>query len=397
MDNLLKPYNEDFNRIKAKVKKEVHNCIDKFYLRRFHFTIANLKNFYPEALEGRTSEEVYSELLYTRELAPLDAKKYATEIDHVQLRGDLERVKNGQGDPVIYCVNHLGSYRAIIGLLSKYGHDFSLVIDEQVFSKQGEGIRESVKRINEHFQTESDFDLINAEEFAAAMKMVKQIKQGKSLVIYIDGNTGTGGIFRHDEKLEVVEFFGKQILARQGIAYISFLTNVPIVPVCSFRENIRYSEMIHLNNTVMEFYEEIIPTKGVSKKEYCKSSIQLLYKYLEEKTREHPLQWEGWLYVHKYLDESKIESVPNSEYSEDTDIEQVEFNEERYGLFILGAKYFMFDSSTYKSFLIDEEDFQFFQSFMPDKKKTKKTTDSKTTETNIRQLLKIGILTPCSG
>jgi len=386
-------YNQKYNRLKEKAADVVTNIMSNYKLRQFYFTLANIKTLLPHILKGRSYKDLFTELLYTRALTPLDASNYAQHIEEVKLKGAYQSVLYHKETPLIFCTYHLGSYRAIIGLLARLGYDFSLVIDQQVFDTQEPAIRQVVKTVNEHFNTHSDFDLINAEEFNAAMKMIKQLKQGRALVLYIDGNTGTGGVFRHDEKLGIVNFFGKRLFARQGIAYLSFLSNIPIVPVISYREGLENSDSISIKNIVLEFFEKIDPSSSRSKKIYCTETTQHLYDLLEQRLEEYPLQWEGWFYVHKYFDE---QALPSSNAKPKTneqkkDRSQLVFNEERFGLFTFGQQYFLFNNETYQTFVISETEFSFLTSFLD---RGKPLTDARELVSGVplEKLLDLGIL-----
>ena len=360
----MKSYNEHVQRLKENSKMHWAKVREKMRLRQYYFTMANFKNLLPETIEGQKHEEVYQKLLYMRELSPLDANEYAEKIDECKIRGDVEEIIDRKNEPKIFCVYHTGSYRAIMGYLSMLGYDFSLVIDQNVYENQSQNIHAIVSKVNAEYKVNSDFSLINAEDFDAAMKMVKQIRQGKSLVLYIDGNTGTGGVFRHDEKLEGVDFFGKRLLARQGIAYISFLTNTPIVPVLSYRENMD-EKVVSLENVVLEFLPKIDPASSKSRKMYCRQSTQLLYKHLEDLLRKYPLQWEGWLYVHKYFDEEKLNGFEPGLFTQTAPIEReaLVFNEWDYGLFTFGDQYFLFNFNSYKTFEIQKTEFDLLKIF----------------------------------
>ncbi len=397
MKNYSDQYSLDYKNIKAKIQQEVSTSMDEFDLKRYHFTVANFKNFYPEIFENKSPEEVFSELLYTRYLAPFDAEKYVDRVRDIQVKGNLKDVTDPNNGPFIFCAYHVGSYRAIIGTLAKLGYDFSLIIDQQVYDSQGEMVRQNVRNVNKQFGTKSDFDLINAEDFQSAMKMVKHLKMGKSLVIYIDGNTGTGGVFRHDEKLEKIQFFNRSIFARQGIAYISFLTNTPIVPAICYRDGLNEKDNDKVKNIVLEFYDSILPEKGEKRKHFTKSCTQLLYKHLEDKIKEFPFQWEGWLYLHKYLDEERLreENLSTRKINTATveKLQELKFNEDRYGLFKLGQYYFIFDGLTYKTFPLEKAQFEFFKGFLnTTEKKDKDTTAFEKTE--ILELLEADFLVP---
>ncbi len=338
------------NRIEAG-KKEMR-------WQQYALILANIRALIPEALEGREQEEVLFEMLSGRSHAPVEAHFPEKVLDY-KFEGAFIDIVRSNRQPHIFCTYHLGSYRAILGALTRLGYDFSLVIDKNVFETQNDVIRSTIENARKAFGSTSSFDMINAEDFGSAMQMAKQLRNGRSLVIYLDGNTGTGGVFRHDDKLLRVNFFQAQLFARQGISYLSYVTQTPIVPVIAYRE-------LDID-VVLRFYEPIYPLAGQSKKDYCQETIQELYQILEENLRKHPLQWEGWLYVHKYFDIDDLSAKLLRQYEQAIQPEQkptkLIFNQRRFSLFRHGDDCMLFDGMTFLTYVISEEEFSFLRSF----------------------------------
>jgi lauroyl/myristoyl acyltransferase len=353
-NNYLPQYQERAKRLYDGITHTAVRAKDELNLRQFCFTMANFRTLMPEYLADKTQEQVFIDLLCCRGLAPLD-QDFPEKVYDIQFTGDFFDIVSQKDKPSIFCTYHLGSYRAIIGALARMGYDFTLVVDNGVFEKQKEYTERTVKEINELCGVKSDFEMLNAESFDAAMRMVNNVKKGHSLIAYIDGNTGTGGVHRRDERMLKVDFFGRKMFARQGIAHIAFLTGVPIVPVISYRN----AE----SDIVLHFYDKINPLESSTRKEFCATTTQLLYTYLEDMLKQYPLQWEGWLYVHKYFDTESLGQPDMAQLPATISVKDVRFNDDRYGLFVFGPDYYLLDGSNYRTFLIGEEEFNLLRPF----------------------------------
>lgn len=392
----MKPYQQQFKqhiqRAEERIFQKIEQNKKELQWQRYALTLANIQALMPEVMEGRNSQDVLFELLAGRSQAPAESY-FPSRIFDYKFEGAFIDVVRDRQQPRIFCTYHLGSYRAILGALIRLGHDFSLVIDQNVFDNQGEPIQQAVRNIKAAYNSDTEFELINAEAFDSAMQMARQLRQGRSLVVYLDGNTGTGGVFRHDAKLLKISFFQAQLFARQGIAYLSYITQTPIVPVIAFRE-------LDID-VVLRFYEPLLPESGQSKKDYCKSSIQMLYHILEENLRRYPLQWEGWLYVHKYLDLDDLApkllkthdpaALPSPEASA-----KLVFNQRRFSLFRHGASFFLFDSATFLTYEIGESEFTILRSFHPEFSEAAGMEVDVESDT-IEELLERQVLTYCAN
>ncbi len=348
MKEHLIAYKQTVDQIKKGIYSTAKSAKGDLALRQFYIVTANFLNFYPELLEEHGFQEAFLDLMWRRRLPILDEATTERVFD-ISFTGKFLSAIESNERANIYCAYHLGSYRAIIGALARVGKDFTLVVNKGVFENQQESITETVRKINELCNVKSEFEILNAEEFDTAMKMMRTLKNGKSIIAYIDGNTGTGGAFRKDEKMLKINFLGQPIFARQGVSYISFLANAPIVPVISYRN----ADI----DIVLEFYDKIDPADWTSRKAYCKETTEKLYGILEEKIKEYPLQYEAWLYLHKYLDtEDETRRLPSADKFEPKENGFV-FNHHRYGIFRMGEKPYLFDRYDYQTYELGDEEF----------------------------------------
>ena len=343
----LKTYSQIVDHIRTGIYATATEAKQQMALRQFYTVTANFVNFYPELLNEYTYEEAFLEVMWRRRLAVLD-EATTERVDDICFTGNFTPIINREGPPNIYCAYHLGSYRAIIGAMARFGHDFALVVNKGVFENQNESINETVHKINEHTGLQSKVEILDAEKYDTAMKMLQILRSGKSIIAYVDGNTGTGGAFRKDTKMLKLNFLGQPIFARQGISYISFLSNASIVPVISYRNA--------KTDLILEFYDPISPMDFTSRKAYCAQTTRALYKILEEKVKAYPLQYEAWLYLQKFLDtedEERIKPKPN-ELPESG----IHFNHHRFGLFKMGKKNYLFDRYHYRTFELGDMEYR---------------------------------------
>lgn len=366
MDGYTKAFDIAKSKLEKGIEENIAHAFNTQHLFRFHTTMASLKQLLPTVLENRNARSVYTQLLYNQSLVPLD-QCFVEKIIDIKYSGAYWQEFEQDPQPKIYCTFHLGSYRAIIGHLARFGKHFTLAVDENVFNEQAEEIKATVKRINQFFGTQSHFEIMHVEKFDAALQIYQQLRKGQSLVLFMDGNTGSGGVFRQDDKMQLIDFFGKKIFARRGIAGISLLSKVPIVPVISFRET--------QTDVVLHFFDPILPPNVVNESEkFISNTTQYLFDLLEEKIKMYPLQWEGWLYVHKYLDPAQFKGTIKKEMQWIWPWQKVRFNQERFGLFKIIDDTFLFDYSNFNSFEIPSDLFKTLEKMIDEKGKGKKQT-----------------------
>ncbi|MEZ0611336.1 hypothetical protein ACAW74_22685 [Fibrella sp. WM1] len=311
---------------------------------------ANLQTFLPN-VPAADYDHFFADILYYQHLAGMD-EKIVTKAAELVITGDADGLWDAAaGKPTIFCTCHLGSYRLLGLLLTRLGLKFSLLIDTNTFQKQGEKFmrihREAAALFN---QPNADMTLIDAEQPSAGIQLIRALKQGRILIAYLDGNTGAGGVTRQDDKLVGVDFLGKPLLARKGIAFLSVATQAPIVPIFAYRPD-AYTNAVQV-------FTPITPTEtsAAEREAVCASITQRLYDDFATTLRQYPSQWEGWLYVQKYLDLNRLRATyPATTAPAIADKTDWFFNHTRYANVPDGNTAVLFDKHLYRSFRVTRQ------------------------------------------
>jgi KDO2-lipid IV(A) lauroyltransferase len=344
------PHLEKYNDLRYDILKRERKKFENFQLKDYVVMSANLQNFLPEV---PTSEyhDIYMNILLGRAL--LNQETHRTElIDRVDTH-NMEAALAAEHLPAVFCTYHLGSYRSIIGLLAKMGIPFVLIVDANTYHKQQARVKQQVAAFHKTYRQEGVFfDMLNAELPNSAMSMMKYLREGVSIVAYIDGNTGGGGIFNKNERFQLkIPFLNQEIYSRKGIATISWMSKRPLIPVISYYQK----DSIRPN---IKFYDPVFPDQwSKAGQTYVPEITRKLYRILESYLVEYYDQWETWFYLHKYLDADKLEPEWSEEMSSRPRDEKLRFsfNKTDFDLFRMDRENYLFNKRTYQTYPIHEE------------------------------------------
>lgn len=290
---------------------------------------------------GNNREEFAKNVRYFQMLAAHD-EKYTFLHRQLQLTG-YSPDKINAGTPTIYCTYHMGSYRIINHFLITHKIPFSLVVDQNYIDMQGAQSLERMEELQMEFYGEKYFEpeLLNAELRTTALEVIRRLRSGRSVLFYLDGNTGVNQFHNDPSKMVPVKFFNGDINARKGVAYLSYKSGVPVQPVYLVRHDWMRNEII--------FPEPIVPDTALPADEYCQRTTSTLFKILENAVSKYPEQWEGWYYVNKFMTDKRIPSLQKQQAVADTDSTAEEetrlitFNGEVYHLQEFGKKIYLFN------------------------------------------------------
>lgn len=344
-EHIIKHHFEQCKEIKTKVVDELEEMMEKNHSKIYHTVSANLNKFMPEIKE-EDHFQILKDIRESRAKMMTETYKPTLIKEIIRDTGDIDKTKL----PAIFCTYHLGSYKSIIGLLAKEGIDFDLVIDERTIDTQAEHIHEVVNNVKSNFGTNIQFNIISAESKAVSLEVTKSLREKRSVVIYIDGNTGVGGVFKKDNSMLPIDFLGQPIYSRKGVATLGIMNNVPIIPVVSYYKDDFVFPKI-------EFLEPIVYNKEQTRQEAIVSITKQLFEILEKYVRMYPNQYEAWMYFHKYLD---FDRLPKRELVANklTEEAHVRFNKMDYALFKMDEDFFIFDKLTYGGIQIGEGIFE---------------------------------------
>ncbi|MEZ4903486.1 MAG: hypothetical protein R2822_17835 [Spirosomataceae bacterium] len=308
------------------------------YLVRFAVFSANLTNFLPH-IPVSSHPDLFKQNLIHIALETLD-RSIPQLSDFTVFEGDISLVSQPK-QPVIFCTFHLGSYRNLASWLVKLGYHFSILVRKSVYDQQAAEILDHTRQIKAVYPSSSEVQVINAEEASSLLKILRQLRSGHSLLVYMDGNTGTS-----EDKGELIDFLQRPIFAKQGAAFLSYISGVPILPVVCYRRIDDHRNVIVVN-------PPIFPDKERSKKNFSLSTTQQLYNWFSTYLQLYPEQWEAWNYIHHQLSLSP-ESKPllsKTAFQKPS----YQFNSQRYSLFALQEEYILLDRFYYQTYEISHD------------------------------------------
>ena len=314
----------------------------------FHFVSANLLNFLPQVPPAE-HEQVYLRICSMTERLRLEPDKPQL-IERLEVEGQANCLENPSQLPALFCTYHLGSYRALIGFLAKAGVDFVLAMGGTIYQQQRDKIREQVTAFQQVYGKKAFFEAVDVTTANATLELTTHLTKGRSVVAYVDSNTGVGGVYQRDDSMLRFNFLGKPIYARKGLSVLSFLTKRPLIPVISYYKRADSAED---TTTHLRFYPPIHPpVSRDGRNDYFISATTRLYEVLAKALERYYDQWEGWVYVHKYLDFASLKATTADEAEVDISVAPnapLAFNKARYGLFKINEEGYLFDKKRYSS------------------------------------------------
>ncbi|MCB0607370.1 MAG: hypothetical protein KDD12_06635 [Lewinella sp.] len=343
------PHLDKYMGLRERIQLREQDKFLRFQLKDFSLLAANFENFLPQ-VSREEYKEIYMNILVGRALLNEETQNPRL-IDELDIP-NLEAAVSPGALPAVFCTYHLGSYRSIIGILGKLGIDFALIVDANTHKNQGERIRQQVARFHEAYNKQASFEMLNAESPNSAMELAKCLRDGKSIVVYIDGNTGNGGIHHKSEQFHLrVPFLGKEINSRKGVAAISWLSKRPIIPVISHYVPGELRPKVH-------FLDRIDPLQWAGNpKDFIPETTRSLYGILEHYLVQYYDQWETWLYLHKYLPEDqKVCERQIPAPASGPEALRFSFNANEFELFKMDeADHYLFDKRSYATYPIGED------------------------------------------
>jgi lauroyl/myristoyl acyltransferase len=167
-------------------------------------------------------------------------------------------------------------------------------VDHQFARDQGKHVFEGLAQAHKQVGgcSAPQISILIAEDPSTTVKAARRLKKGESVLLYLDGNTGVGGVKTNQKNMTPIKFLGTEISARTGAAFLSYLTQKPLIPILGTR-----SDWLSRDFNVCD---PIVPAQGMDRKTYCRQSTENLSNHLEQTVRKFPTQWEAWLYLHNF-------------------------------------------------------------------------------------------------
>lgn len=318
------------------------DSIDSPYRRDFLVCSANKLH-----LLGNTTRmndrDFYQQVLYYSSMAKLDRQCLVEIGEDIEYQGDLSFLDDVPEKPVIFCSFHIGSFHSLAYMLGKSGISFSVVVSQQAYYRLYKPVATDLNRLKRARNFRFRFDMLNIGSPNVGLRMIRKLKAGSSLLIYLDGYSGSSGKLPMLDKNQLeVKLLNGKIFVHKNIAAISHLAGAAIAPVISYREKQDRQDRIHV-----KFLPPIRPDSAGDREAYVCNTTRKLFRHFGHYLKAYPTQWEGWLYVHQYLDTESL----NGRHEEPLiylDRPQIwKFNRQRYELFVKNGHYYLFNKYSY--------------------------------------------------
>ncbi len=312
---------------------------------QFAFFSTNLHNLLP-SLPRREYIPTFRRLHASLALSFMDIE-HATCPDFMQIQGwDNAWAATLHERPGIICTFHTGAYRHLNYVLMQMGVPISIVMAGRAIRGEQRLLDKLAVRMAESGQDQKpDVEFIDAELPHALFRMAKAAKHGRSLLVYIDGNTGAQGSATADaaRNLLAIPFCGWQMNVRQGVAALAYRLQVPLYPIICERE---LGWGLHLSHRLTYWhFNRICPLPDEPQAAFAARATKRLYGLLEQFVAQKPDQWEGWLNLQHHL----VTPAP-------TELDEEE-NPIRWAPFRWGKKAFLLHRPTYMSYRVSWKEF----------------------------------------
>lgn len=330
-------------------KQELARCREHFeridlhkergYLMKFTTFSANVENILP-SIPRNEHETMFRELLLQQMFTSFD-QQCLTVGDLVKSRGLRHLISQTDG-PKIYCAYHLGSYRLLTSVLFRQGVDCVLLVGSNMNRTQGDDMVEHIEALRQKHGLTNVFRVVESGSPTAGLTILRELKAGRSLIVYVDGSPETAPQPGEESQYLSVRFGQRHLLTRKGVGYLSHAAGVPLVPVVSYR-------LPDLTN-VLHALSPIRPIRDSDRDMYCQEAMQQLYDAFWPYLNRYPEQWSGWDYIHSFIEPEK----PRTNFF-GRRLSRPAFNESRYTLCDLEQAPILFDRQLYQTYEITED------------------------------------------
>ena len=187
--------------------------------------------------------------------------------------------------PQIICLYHLGMHAQIPLVLASYGLCFDILMDRAVFEKQ----RTQLLQLQDELRNNGlEYRFLMSDDPQVLLKARKAIREGRHLLVFADGNSGTSESLNKKVR---IDFLAADIYVRKGIALLSFLLQIPVIPITHVFINGDSYSVVAGNRICVQPYE--------NRDCYITRCMQQVYDFLAIEISRSPWNWECWSYLHE--------------------------------------------------------------------------------------------------
>lgn len=243
---------------------------------------------------------------------------------------------------VLIALFHYGPHRHVLMDLACMGIDITSPIAKKAYWKQYE-LRDKAPGNIAHCM-----QLLEVEKETVGRELFLGLRAKRVGVIYVDGNMGPQ-TYQAGESTVIVDFFDRKIKVKAGITRLAQAFNYPILPA--------FTAEMH-DGPHVQFGRPILPRDKAeqTKAEWQLSTMQHLYKTLEQQVSIDPSQWEYAMCLHRWLakdpNQGGIASNTDKHPIEPLDHEDIiQINRKNVSVIERGEKSFWVDVNAEKGYM----------------------------------------------
>jgi lauroyl/myristoyl acyltransferase len=219
-------------------------------------------------------------------------------LEDVRLVG-IDRFEAVAAAGAIVAPFHIGPFRLTAPALLARGHRVALVATEGGTPRLNEDVpsRFAATFALDAAAARDRYEAIDSTSPASLWKARTALREGRSVIVYPDGNTGI------DERLPdasclPLDFLGRRVAVRTGVAALALATERPIVPVVG-RESLGAAPELR-------FEEPIVRAPGEARDAFRARAMKTLFAMLEREIAEAPDRWEQWAFLWHWADRTPL-------------------------------------------------------------------------------------------
>lgn len=281
--------NELYKTQAKKIEAEIDNVRitdSTAWYRRFALFSTNLGLMLPD-LPFSEHQKLFKKTLLNQRLSFLD-ETFHHIVPHRWRDGYELEWEGLNRQPSIVVTYHTGSYRLLNYLLLRNGVSVALLLSRDVLNKQGGNMVERVNGLDQKV----NLRLIDAENPRTGLQLIRALRDGYTIMAYLDGNVGTATRANNDNLL-VLNFLGGRMRVRKGLAYLAERANVPLRSVLPVRKTGRCVEL-WLNR-------DYSPKEDMNDHSFVENATRTLYTDLAQEIKNEPWQWDQWFFLHESM------------------------------------------------------------------------------------------------
>jgi len=203
----------------------------------------------------------------------------------------LERaLARGQG--AILTTAHFSAYRWLTLELLARGRRITMLVDD-TFKRELD--RDVYTRLSTHYPEHGSdrFRTCNSQDTTALWQLARSLKQGRIVLSFIDGNSGTEGKAAKNGSLEL-PWLGQTIRVRPGLAALATASGSPVLPVLATHDSAPSATF-----DIFPPIESFEPNE--SRLETRLRIMTTLFDVLEREIAKRPEAWEEWWLLPHWL------------------------------------------------------------------------------------------------